>query len=88
VINITVSTILVSAKEVFCFEQGLGEEIIRLIVDSCQNLKKLNLDSSYWILDGGAVHVIEKLGKQLTTLVLGGVHLTDVAYSYLNKCAR
>jgi hypothetical protein len=38
--------------------------------------------------DDAAIHVIKKLGKQLTTLVLSGARLTDVAYLYLNNCAK
>jgi len=38
--------------------------------------------------DDDVIHVIDRLGEQLTTLVLFGEGLTDVAYSYLNKCAR
>jgi hypothetical protein len=38
--------------------------------------------------DDVVIHVIKKLGKQLTTLVLYGGDLTDVAYSYLNNCVR
>jgi hypothetical protein len=34
------------------------------------------------------IYVINKLGKQLTTLALDGKRLTDVVYSYLKNCAR
>jgi hypothetical protein len=52
-------------------------------------LKKLNLQSETGILDDDdVVHVIDKLGKQLTTLVLVGDLLTDVAYLYLKNCSR
>jgi hypothetical protein len=71
----------------FCIEQELSGERVRHIADSCQHLKKLNLDGVDQINDGDLMYVIEKLGKQLTTLVLKG-DLTDVGYSYLNKCAR
>ena len=62
---------------------------MRLIVDSCQQLKKLRLggDDEFFD-DDDLIHVIKKLGKQLTTLELYGGDLTDVAYSYLNNCAR
>jgi hypothetical protein len=72
----------------FCFEQGLSGETLRLIADSCQHLKKLSLDRHILLYDDDVIHVIKKLGKQLTTLVLCGVNLTDAAYSYLNNCAR
>ena len=72
----------------FSFEQGLSGETVRLVADSCQNLKKLRLDGATEILDIDVVHVISRLGKQLTTLVLDGEDLTDVAYSYIYKCAR
>ena len=61
---------------------------VRLIADSCQQLKKLILNDVGEIDDEDVIHVIKKLGKQLTTLVLTGEGLTDVAYSYLNNCAR
>jgi len=51
-------------------------------------LKKLSLDGVTQIDDDEVIHVINKLGKQLTTLVLLGERLTDVAYLYLNNCAR
>ena len=38
--------------------------------------------------DDDVIHVIKKLGKQLTTLELCGEKLTDFAYSYLNNCVR
>jgi len=38
--------------------------------------------------DDDIVHVIKKLGKQLTALSFGGRGLMDVAYLYLNNCAR
>ena len=69
------------------FQQGLGGKTVRLIVDSCQHLKKLNLDGVR-LIDSDVIHVINKLGKQFTTLVLDDEGLTDVAYSYLNNCAR
>jgi hypothetical protein len=79
---------LVSAEEMFCFQQGLSREAVRLIADSCQQLKKLSLDAMFLIYDDDVIHVIKKLGKQLRTLVLKGGKLTDDAYSYLNNCAR
>jgi len=52
-------------------------------------LKKLRLggDDEFFD-DDDLIHVIKKLGKQLTTRELYGGDLTDVAYSYLNNCAR
>jgi hypothetical protein len=70
------------------FQQGLHGKTVRLIADSCQYFKKLNLDGVHQIGDGDVIHVIKKLGKHLTTLVLDGRYLTDAAYLYLNKCAR
>ena len=72
----------------FSFQQGLNGRTVRLIADSCQHLKKLRLDDVTQIFDADVIHVIKKLGKQLTTLVLDGEDLTDVAFSYLNNCAR
>jgi hypothetical protein len=71
----------------FCFEQGLRVETVCLIMDSCQHLKKLSLGRPFALGDDEVIHVIKKLGKQLTTLILGG-SLTDAAYLYLNNCAR
>jgi len=71
----------------FSFQQGLSGETVHLIVDSCQHLKKLGLDGVR-LTDDDVIHVIEKIGKQLTTLVLDGEDLTDVAYLYLRNCTR
>ena len=72
----------------FLFQQGLRGKTVRLIADSCQHLKELSLGGVKLIDDDDVIHVIKKLGKQLTTLVLDGLLLTDVAYSYLINCAR
>jgi len=72
----------------FSFQQGLNGKTVRFIADGCQHLKKLILDGVEQFFDDDVIHVIKKLGKQLTTLVLDGYHLTDVAYSYLNTCVR
>ena len=82
------NTVLVKVKEMFSFQQGLSGETVRLIADSCQHLKKLSLVSVTQIDDHDVIHVIRKLGKQLTTLALDGESLTDIAYTYLNNCAR
>ena len=71
----------------FSFQQELSGKTVRLIADSCQHLKKLSLDGVR-LNDDDVIHVIKKLGKQLTTLVLDGGCLTDVAYLYLRNCAR
>jgi hypothetical protein len=81
-------TVLVKVKEMFSFQQGLSVKRIRLIADSCQHLKKLSLCGVRQIYDDDVIHIINKLGKQLTTLVLYGEVLTDVAYLYLNNCSR
>jgi len=82
------STLLVKVKEMFSFQQELSGETVRLIADSCQHLKKLSLNGVRRIDDDDVIHVIRKLGKQLTALVLDGHGLTDVVYSCLNNCAR
>ena len=51
-------------------------------------LKKIEPVLCWTVFNGDVIHVIKKLGKQLTTLVLDGRRLTDVAYSHLNNCAR
>jgi len=81
------STLLVKVKEMFSSQQESGKTF-RLIADSCQDLKKLSLGGVRQIDDDDVIHIIKKLGKQLTTLVLDGQGLTDVAYSYLNNCDR
>jgi len=82
-----VSTVVVQLKEMFSFQQGLSGETVRHIADSCQHLKELRLDVVE-LIDDDIIHVVNRLGKQLTTLVLVGRGLTDVAYSYLNNCVR
>ena len=72
----------------FSFQQELSGKTVRLIADSCQHLKKLILDGVEQFFDDDVIHVIKKLGTQLTTLVLYGEGLTDDAYSYLKNCAR
>jgi hypothetical protein len=81
------SNVLDKVKEVFSFQQLIRGETVRLIADSCQNLKKLNI---YGVSqkDDDIIHVINKLGRHLTTLVLDGELLTDVAFLYLNNCSR
>jgi hypothetical protein len=82
-----VSALLVKVKEMFSLQQGLSGETVRFIADSCQHLKKLNLDG-LGLTDGDVIHVISKLGKQLTTLVLDVYSLTDFAFSHLSNCVR
>jgi hypothetical protein len=72
----------------FSFQQGLSGQTIRLIADSCQNLKKLSLGVVIQIDSDDLIHVIDRLGKQLTTLVFDGTLLTDVGFSSLRNCAR
>jgi len=88
VINTTMNTLLVKLKKMFSFQQELSGQAIRLIADSCQNLKKLSLGGVIQIYDDDVINIIDRLGKQLTTLVLEGYHMTDAAYSYLKNCAR
>jgi hypothetical protein len=64
----------------FYFQQGLSGKTVRLVAESCQQLKKFSLRSLGQIDDDDVIHVINRLGKQLTTLVLIGDRLTDVAY--------
>jgi hypothetical protein len=40
------------------------------------------------IVDDDVVHIIKKLGSQLTALILDGEDLTDVAFSNLSNCKR
>jgi hypothetical protein len=82
-----VSAVLVKVKEMFFFQQALSGETVRLIADSCQHLEKLSL-GGVRLTDDDVIHVISKLGKQLTTLYLFGDSLTEVAYPYLNNCVR
>jgi hypothetical protein len=78
---------LVSAKETFSLQQRFSGETLRLIADSCQHLKKLRLILGNKLVDDDIIHVIRKLGKQLTSLELFGP-FTDAAYLYLNYCPR
>jgi hypothetical protein len=81
------SAVLAKVKEMFSFQQGLSGETVRLIADRCQQLKKLSLRDAR-LIDDDVIHVISKLGKQLTTLLFGGDFLTDVAISCLKNCVR
>ena len=81
-------TVLFKVIEIFPFQQELRVETVRLIADSCQLMKKLILDGVSQIHDDDVIYVINRLGKKLTTLVLNGENLTDVAYLYLQNCAR
>jgi hypothetical protein len=101
VINTTLSTLLVNAKEMFSFQQELSGETVHLIVDSWQHLKKLSLDGVCLIVVDDAICIIKNLGKQLTTLVLhgelhmlrshtlkmvpGNIRLYDVTFSFLHN---
>ena len=77
----------VAVKDMFSFQQELSGKTVCLIVDGCLNLKKLRLNGVR-LTDDDVIHVIKTLGKQLTTLVLCGGCLTDVAYLYLRNCTR
>ena len=81
---------LVTVKEMFSFQQGglLSGTTLRLIADSCQDLKKLSLHYASQIVDDDIVYVVDKLGKQLTALVFYWQGLTDIAFSSLNNCPR
>jgi hypothetical protein len=72
----------------FSFQQVLSGTTLRLIADSCQDLKKLSLYNARQVVDDDIVYVINKLGKQLTALVLSWEGLTDIAFLSLNNCAR
>ena len=72
----------------FSFQQELSGKTVRFIADSCKHLKKLSLDGVIQIDDQDLIHVIDRLGKQFTTLVLEGNVLTDIGYLYLNNCTR
>jgi hypothetical protein len=67
---------------------NLRGKTVRLIADSCQHLKKLILHGVKYIDDDDVIHVIKKLGKQLTSLVLDGQYLTGVAFLHLKNCSR
>ena len=82
------SAVLVKVKEIFSFQQGLSRETLRLIADSCQNLKKFGLIDEYGSTDDDVINVIDLLGKQLTSLHLVGRHITDVSFLYLKNCNR
>jgi len=81
-------TLLLKVKEMISFLQVSSGKTVRHIADSCQHLKKLSLKGGAKIDDDDLIHVINKLGKQLTALALDGELLTDVAYLYLKNCAR
>jgi hypothetical protein len=72
----------------FSFQEGISRETVRLIADNCQHITKLSLDGWHYIIDDDVIHVIEKLGKQLSTLSLNSESLTDVAFLQLKDCVR
>ena len=72
----------------FYFQQGLSGQTLRLIADNCQHLKKLIIDHIEQFFDDDLFHVTKELGKQLGTLALDGLGITDVGYSYPKNCAR
>jgi hypothetical protein len=80
--------LLFEVKGMFSFQQGLSGKTVHLIAEGCQHLKKLNLTFVDGLFDNDVIHVIDRLGKQLTTLRLDGRYLTDVTYLYLNNCTR
>jgi hypothetical protein len=87
------NTVLV--KEMFSFQQGLNRKTFCLIADSCQQLKKLSLlcvgqcNPKQFVCDDDVIHLIKKLGKQLTTLALDGRFIADIACSIIfNNFAR
>ena len=75
-------------KEMFSFQQELSGQTCRLIADSCQNLKKLSLRCEIQIDDNELIHIVDSLGKQLTTLVLEAYRLTDDGFTYLKNCPK
>ena len=77
-----------SKTDDFFFQQSLCGKTFRLIVDSCQHLKKLNLQCVEQFFDGDVIHIIQILGKQLTTLGFSATNITNVAYSNLKNCVR
>jgi hypothetical protein len=82
------SNVIVKVKEMFSFQQQLSGKTVRHFVDRCQKLKKLSVDRVFLMNDNDVLYVIDRLGKQLTSLVLYGNSLTDVAYLYLKNCTR
>ncbi|PSN48714.1 hypothetical protein C0J52_08781 [Blattella germanica] len=67
--------------------KDLTGKSIKGIVDKCHNLKELSLDDVTQIFDEDVMHIIKKVGSQLTTLVLDGEELTDSSYCSLHLCS-
>jgi hypothetical protein len=82
------NAVFIEVKEMFSFQQGLSAETVRLIADSCQQLKELRLEDYEELFDDDIIYIIDKLGRQLTTLQLNGDILTEVTYLYLKNCTR
>jgi len=72
----------------FSFRQNLSGTTVHLIADSCQHLKKLNLDGAREVDDDAVIRVIDRLGRQLKTLVLDGSIITDNVFLHLKNCSR
>jgi hypothetical protein len=51
-------------------------------------LKTLSLHCGILFDDDELIHIIDSLGKQLTTLIFFGFYLSEHAYPYLSNCAR
>ena len=75
-------------KEMFSIQQELIGHTGHLNADSFQNLKKLSLRCGILIHDDDLILVVDRVGKQLTSLVFHGYHLSDHVYSYLSNCER
>ncbi|KAJ9586672.1 hypothetical protein L9F63_019710, partial [Diploptera punctata] len=59
---------------------------IKQIVENCTRLEELCLQGINGICDKDVIHIIRKVGPQLTTLKLDGINIRDNSFCYLHHC--
>ncbi|KAJ9589696.1 hypothetical protein L9F63_017102, partial [Diploptera punctata] len=81
----TGGTIIIQNLSPHCNQCG---HCIKEIADNCTRLQELCIDDVTTIFDEDIIHVIRKVGAQLTTFILDGEELTDNSFCYLDHCTR
>ncbi|KAJ9586673.1 hypothetical protein L9F63_019711, partial [Diploptera punctata] len=61
---------------------------IKQMVENCTRLEELCLQGYNGLCDEDVIHIIRKIGPQLTTLKLDGINITDNSFCYLHHCTR
>ncbi|KAJ9589697.1 hypothetical protein L9F63_017103 [Diploptera punctata] len=68
--------------------RDLKRNCLKKAIENGSKLKELYLERFVRLLDDDLIHVISKVGAQLTTLKLYGNELTDDSFCYLEHCTR